>query len=139
MLEVIPLSTLSKVAKSELASLSAHYPFLMLNVKQESYEEYQLLKSFSLTKSRVLLLSLVTLYLLNWNTLSLFTWSKQKWLFWRAGFYPANQRSLKSFQKSLIGWKKAGSLKKSLLFWSCKQAICIVSLFFFNKWRDIRL
>jgi len=25
---------------------------------------------------------------------SLFTWSKQKWLFWRAGFYPANQRNL---------------------------------------------
>jgi len=36
---------------------------------------------------------------------SLFTWSKQKWLFWRAGFYPANQSCL------------------TLLFWSCKQAI----------------
>jgi len=41
-------------------------------------------------------------------TISLFTRSKQKWLFWRAGFYPANQSNLKSFQKSLIGWEKAG-------------------------------
>jgi len=53
---------------------------------------------------------------------SQFTWSKQKWLFWRAGFYPANQNKLKSFHKSLIGWKKAGPPKKPLLFWSCKQA-----------------
>jgi len=29
-------------------------------------------------------------------------------------------------QKALIGWKKAGPPKKSLLFWSCKQAICIL-------------
>jgi len=29
--------------------------------------------------------------------------------------YPANQNNLKSFQKTLIGWKKAGSLKKPLL------------------------
>jgi len=28
------------------------------------------------------------------RTFSLFTWSKQKWLFWRAGFYPANHRNL---------------------------------------------
>jgi len=40
-----------------------------------------------------------------------------------AGFYPANQRDLKSFQKALIGWRKAGPLKKSLLCWSCKQVI----------------
>jgi len=33
--------------------------------------------------------------------------SKQKWLFWRAGFYPANQSNIKSIQKALIGWKKA--------------------------------
>jgi len=26
--------------------------------------------------------------------ISLFTWSKQKWPFWRAGFYPANQSDL---------------------------------------------
>jgi len=38
---------------------------------------------------------------------------KTKVAFWRAGFYPANQ---KSFQKALIGWKKP------LLLWSCKQA-----------------
>jgi len=35
--------------------------------------------------------------------ISLFTWSKQKWLFWRAGFYPANQNCLKSIEKALIG------------------------------------
>jgi len=56
-------------------------------------------------------------------TYSLFTWSKQKWFFWRAGFYPSNQNNLKSYQKALIGWKKAGPPKKPLLFWSCKQAI----------------
>jgi len=38
---------------------------------------------------------------------SLFTRSKQKWLFWRADFYLANQSNLKSFQKALIGWKKS--------------------------------
>jgi len=29
--------------------------------------------------------------------------------------YPANQSNLKSFQKALIGWKKAGPPKKPLL------------------------
>jgi len=33
-----------------------------------------------------------------------------------AFFYPANQSNLKSFQKALIGWKKAGPPKKPLLF-----------------------
>jgi len=33
-----------------------------------------------------------------------------------AGFYPANQSSLKSIQKALIGWKKAGPSKNALLF-----------------------
>jgi len=55
-------------------------------------------------------------------TSSQFIWSKQKWLFWRADFYPSNQNNLKSFQKAVIGWKKAGTPKKPLLFWSCKQA-----------------
>jgi len=41
---------------------------------------------------------------------------KTKVVFWRAGFYLANQSNLKSFQKSLIGWKKAGPSKKPLLF-----------------------
>jgi len=31
-------------------------------------------------------------------------------------FFPANQSNLKSFQKALIGWKKAGPPKKPLLF-----------------------
>jgi len=46
------------------------------------------------------------------------------WLFWRAGFFPANQGFLKTFQIALIGWKKIGSPEKPLLFWSCKQATC---------------
>jgi len=37
-------------------------------------------------------------------------------------FYPANQNNLKSFQKVLIGLKKAGPPKKPLLCWSCKLA-----------------
>jgi len=41
---------------------------------------------------------------------------KAKVAFLRAGFYPANQSNLKSFQKALIGWKKAGHPKKPLLF-----------------------
>jgi len=32
--------------------------------------------------------------------------------FWRVGFYPANQSNLKSLQKALIGWKKAGPPNK---------------------------
>jgi len=35
---------------------------------------------------------------------SLFTWSKQKWLFWGAGFFPANQSFLNIFSIALIGW-----------------------------------
>jgi len=52
---------------------------------------------------------------------------KTKVLFWRAGFYAANQSNSKSFQKPMIGWLKAGPSKKPLLFWSCKQAINAVS------------
>jgi len=33
-----------------------------------------------------------------------------------AGFYPANQGNLKSFQKALIGWKKAGPPKSHFCF-----------------------
>jgi len=40
---------------------------------------------------------------------------KIKVAFWRAGFYPVSQNNLKSFQKALIGWKKAGPPKKPLL------------------------
>jgi len=40
---------------------------------------------------------------------------KTKWLFWRAGFYPANQSNLKIIQKALVGWKKADPLKNPLL------------------------
>jgi len=35
--------------------------------------------------------------------------------FWKAGFYLANQSILKSCQKALIGWKKAGPPKKPLV------------------------
>jgi len=65
---------------------------------------------------------------------SLFSWSKQKWLFWKAGFFssqseqfknrvffPANQSSLKNIKKAPIGWKAAFP-KMPLLFWSYKQA-----------------
>jgi len=41
---------------------------------------------------------------------------KAKVTYLRAGFYPANQSNLKSFQKVLIGWKKTGPPKKPLLF-----------------------
>jgi len=41
---------------------------------------------------------------------------KTKVFFWRAGFYPANQSNLKGLLKALTGWKKAGLLKKPLLF-----------------------
>jgi len=36
--------------------------------------------------------------------------------FWRAGFYPANQSNLKSFQKALIGWKKPALQKSHFCF-----------------------
>jgi len=41
---------------------------------------------------------------------------KTKVAFWRADFYPANQSNLKSIQKALIGWKKAGPPKKPFCF-----------------------
>jgi len=41
---------------------------------------------------------------------------KTKVAFWRAGFFPANQGFLKTFQIALIGWIKAGPPKKPLLF-----------------------
>jgi len=43
-IEAIPLSALPKGTTSELAGLTSHYPFSMLNVKHRSCE-YQLLKS----------------------------------------------------------------------------------------------
>jgi len=36
--------------------------------------------------------------------------SKQKWLFWRTGFFPANQGFLKTFQIALMGWIKAKAI-----------------------------
>jgi len=41
---------------------------------------------------------------------------KTKCLFWRAGFYSANQSNLKSFQKALIGWKKAALQRSHFCF-----------------------
>jgi len=62
------------------------------------------------------------------DIISLFKWSKHKWLFCRAGFFLANSELrlwlFKTFQIALIGWIKAGPPKKPLLFWSCKQATC---------------
>jgi len=38
-------------------------------------------------------------------------------VFWRAGFYPTNHSSSNTFQKALIGWKKAGpTIKPALSF-----------------------
>jgi len=64
---------------------------------------------------------------------SLFTWSKQMWLFWRIGFFPANQSFLNTFSIALIGWIKAGLPKKPLLFWSCKQAKYLLQKKVFTK------
>jgi len=47
---------------------------------------------------------------------------QKMWLLSRGGLYPANQSNLSCIQRALIGWKKAGPLKKPLLFYSCKQA-----------------
>jgi len=41
---------------------------------------------------------------------------KQKWHFWRAGFFLANQSFLKTFQIALIGWIKAGPPKSHFCF-----------------------
>jgi len=41
---------------------------------------------------------------------------KTKVAFLEASFYPAIQSNLKSTEKALIGWEKAGPPKKSLLF-----------------------
>jgi len=41
---------------------------------------------------------------------------KTKVAFWRAGFYPANQKNLKNFQKALFGWKKPALQKSHFCF-----------------------
>jgi len=41
---------------------------------------------------------------------------KTKVAFLKAGFYPANQSNMKSFQKALIGWKKAGPPKSHFCY-----------------------
>jgi len=41
---------------------------------------------------------------------------KPKMVFWRAGFFPTNQGSLKTFQIALIGWIIAGPQNTPLLF-----------------------
>jgi len=46
-----------------------------------------------------------------------------KWLFWKGGFFPANQTFLKAFKIALIYWIKACPSKLPLLLWTCKQAI----------------
>jgi len=45
------------------------------------------------------------------HTISPFTGLKQKWLFWRAGFYSANQNNLK-FSKSPDWLEKSRPSKK---------------------------
>jgi len=57
---------------------------------------------------------------------SLFTWSKQKWLFWRAVFFFSQSEQSKKFSKSPDWLKKIRLSKKPLLFWSCKQANTVV-------------
>jgi len=42
--------------------------------------------------------------------------NKTKVAFERAGFFPANQNFLETFEIALIGWIKAGPPKKTLLF-----------------------
>jgi len=49
--------------------------------------------------------------------ISQYIWSKQKWFFWRAGFFPPNQNFLNTFSVALIGRIKAGLPTKPLLFW----------------------
>jgi len=41
---------------------------------------------------------------------------KAKVAFWRAGFFPANQGSLKTFQIALIGWIKPTLQKSQFCF-----------------------
>jgi len=55
---------------------------------------------------------------------------KTKVAFLEAGFYPANQSHLKSFQKALIGWLKADPPKKPLLFDYVNR---LIVLFSFNR------
>jgi len=40
---------------------------------------------------------------------------KTKVVIWRAGFYSINQSNVKSFQKALIGWKKAALQKATFV------------------------
>jgi len=50
------------------------------------------------------------------DTFSLFTWSKQKWLFWRPDFNPANQSNLKVFKNLWLAGKKPALQKSHFCF-----------------------
>jgi len=112
------------------------------NLIQLKCDDFNPLNSFNLTSvtPAVIVIGLFcfSMYLQYFYVFnSLFTWSKQKWLLWRDGFYPANQNNLKSIQRSLIGWKKVSPLKMPLLFWSCKQATSVYVILSLNVYRYI--
>jgi len=56
--------------------------------------------------------------------INLFTWSKQKRLFWRASFFSSQSKLLENFSNCSDWLDKSRPSKKPLLLWSCKQAVC---------------
>jgi len=59
----------------------------------------------------------------DWNTYSLFTWSKRKWLFWRAGFFPVNRAFGKLFRLLLLAGKKPALQNSHFCFYHVNKLI----------------
>jgi len=72
----------------------------------------------------------------NWKWQLACLHDQNKWIFWRAGFYPANQNNLKSFQKALMSWKKAGPSKSHFCFNHVNRLN--VNKFYKNMWNCVR-
>jgi len=53
---------------------------------------------------------------------SLFIWSKQKWPFWRAGFYPAYQSNLKRIQIACLHDQNKSGFFGGLAFFQANQS-----------------
>jgi len=66
----------------------------------------------SSVKTKIEILWLISVFKVHINIVCLHDQNKSGFF---EGFYPANQSNLKSIQKFLIGWKKAGPPKKPLL------------------------
>jgi len=56
------------------------------------------------------------------------TYSTEKWIFWRAGFFPANQKFWKLFKELWLARKKTSHLNGHFVFVHLSQVIILYTL-----------